>query len=92
MAGLEIHKPKTKGQNAAPEWRFKDFFDDNGGPEGVQQIILAEGFKPPPVMTVVGWRHRNSIPSKWLLVLMLAASRRNKLKTLLVQLTPEASR
>lgn len=71
-----------------PQWRVREFIDEIGGAYALCQIISEAGYQPPPIMTVLGWRFRESIPSKWLLVLFVAAMRKNKLKAMLLQLTP----
>lgn len=57
----------------SPKWRFRDLYDKLGGSEAIVLHIKNAGYEPPPLMTVRGWGHRESIPSKWLLVLLIVA-------------------
>lgn len=57
----------------SPKWRFREFYDKLGGSDEIVLKIKKAGYEPPPLMTVRGWGHRESIPSKWLLVLLIIA-------------------
>lgn len=69
-----------------PSWQFRQFYDQLGGAEAIVEKITALGFDAPPIATVRGWAFRGSIPSKWLLVLLLIAAQKKPLKTVLMQL------
>lgn len=57
----------------SPKWRYRDLYDKLGGSDAIVAHIKNAGYEPPPLMTVRGWGHRESIPSKWLLVLLIVA-------------------
>lgn len=62
-----------------PSWRYRELFDLLGNSDEVRAKIAQAGFRPPPIATVRGWAFRRSIPSKWLLVLLLVAFEEGRL-------------
>lgn len=44
-----------------------------GNEKTIADLIRQYGIDPPPESTIRGWRARNSIPSRWLLILVKIA-------------------
>jgi len=66
--------PKTKLYSRNyPAYKFKTFIAAFGNNAEIQDIIRDSGFEPPPIATIQGWRDRNSIPGKWLPILLMYA-------------------
>lgn len=59
----------------APEWRLKQLYKDLGGADALIVKIEDAGYAPPPLSTIKGWSYRESIPPKWLLVVLMIAFR-----------------
>jgi hypothetical protein len=63
----------------APVWKYTELIAALGDDPTVAALIRAEGFEPPPVRTIGGWRVRNSIPCQWVPLLIEIAMRRKLL-------------
>jgi len=63
-----------------PEWRFKDILMYLGTAGDIRNLLKAKGYQPPPEDTVQGWRNRNSIPGKWVPVLIELAIERQMIR------------
>ena len=55
---------------AAPEWRYRDLLVGLGTSGDVRALLKEKGYQPPPEDTVQGWKNRNSIPGKWVPILL----------------------
>ena len=55
---------------STPEWRYKDLLVGLGTSGEVRALLKDKGYAPPPEDTVQGWKNRNSIPGKWVPVLI----------------------
>jgi hypothetical protein len=53
-----------------PVWEYDKFLSSLGSDHEIQQLVADKGFKPPPLKTIAGWRLRNSIPGRWLPLLI----------------------
>jgi hypothetical protein len=53
-----------------PEWLYRDLLVGLGTSGDVRALLEAKGYQPPPEDTVQGWKNRNSIPGKWVPVLV----------------------
>lgn len=73
-------RKKAKPALRSPTWRFREFYDALGGAEKILERIESAGYAPPPIMTVRGWAHRRSIPSRWLLVLLIVGLKEEIIK------------
>jgi hypothetical protein len=56
-----------------PAWKYLELVEAFGGERKVADLIRKEGFDPPPLKTITGWRMRNSIPGRWAPLLIEAA-------------------
>ena len=62
-----------------PSWKYFELVTAFGGAQEVADVIQAEGFDPPPLATIIGWRQRNSVPGRWAPLLIDLALRRGLL-------------
>lgn len=63
----------AKSKPAQPRWRFTSLLTYLGSTAAIQSGIASKGYTPPPKHTIDGWRQRNSIPTRWLpLIIELA--------------------
>jgi hypothetical protein len=58
--------PKLKPDRAFPHYRFKDLLAAVGSDQEIQDLIASHGFDRPTLPVIRGWRARNSVPSRWL--------------------------
>ncbi len=61
----------SKPKPFSVKWKWVDLIDRLGGPPGLQNHIGARGIKPPPQVSMRGWRMRNSVPGKWAPLIIL---------------------
>jgi hypothetical protein len=57
-------------RTARPSWLFKNLLTILGSTGDIRSMLYDKGFFPPPDDTIQGWRNRNSIPGKWVPVLI----------------------
>ena len=69
-------KPKP----VQPAWRYYDLLILLGSANEIRRMLEAKGYKPPPENTVQGWRNRNSIPGKWVPVMLQLAVEKGFIK------------
>lgn len=62
-----------------PSWKYWELLTAFGGDQAVADSIRAEGFDPPALDTITGWRQRNSVPGWWAPLLIDLALRRGLL-------------
>lgn len=65
-----------------PKWKYLELVTAFGGDQQVADFIRSEGFDPPPLKTIAGWRMRNSVPGRWAPLLIEAAMRKGHLDQL----------
>lgn len=70
---MKKRKPYRKASITAPDWKFAELIASFGTANELGDRLEKEGFKPPPRHTILGWRQRNSIPGKWLPLLIQLA-------------------
>ena len=58
-----------------PDYKFRELLQAIGTDQEIVDGIKTYGYAPPAVSSLKGWRSRNSIPSKWLPLLMYMAMR-----------------
>jgi len=69
MSGRYTHvKPLT--ERNYPDYKFRELLAAVGNDQEVQDVIVTAGFEPPTAHVIRGWRRRNSIPPRWLPILM----------------------
>lgn len=49
-----------------PVWRYREILSQLGDNQDISRTIMAYGFDPPSEPSIQSWRVRNSIPGKWL--------------------------
>ena len=59
-----------------PSWKYLELIAALGDDAAVAELIRSEGFDPPSLKTIAGWRMRNSMPSRWLPLLVELAMER----------------
>ena len=55
---------------STPEWRYRDLLFILGSAKDIQRLLLEAGYMPPPEDTIQGWKTRNSIPGRWVPVIV----------------------
>jgi hypothetical protein len=68
MSGRYNVKPPR--ERNYPAYRYKDLLASIGSDLDIQDVIVGYGFEAPSVHVIKGWRRRNSVPPKWLPLLM----------------------
>src|SRR5262245_1999316 len=68
MAGKYNVTPVT--QRNYPTYRYREMLAAIGSDKDVQALIESAGFEKPTINVIRGWRARNSIPSRWLPLIM----------------------
>ena len=58
--------PKLKPDRAFPSYKFRDLLAAVGSDQEIQDLIASHGLDRPTLAVIRGWRSRNSIPSRWL--------------------------
>lgn len=53
-----------------PEWRFRSVLKSLGTADDIRWMIFGKGYTPPLEDTIQGWRNRNSVPGKWVPVII----------------------
>lgn len=66
-------KQQMEKKLRSPNWNIRKLYESLGSAEGLIAHMRARGYEPPCLMTVRGWGHRQSIPAKWLLVVLMVA-------------------
>lgn len=74
-------KIKPIGERLYPEHDFKTLLDAIGNDKAVASLIKGYGYEAPPLASIRGWRARNSIPSRWVPLLVGWAMQNGVLKT-----------
>jgi hypothetical protein len=88
MVFYRQEKNVATNKNKYPEWKYSDLVASFGRGEDVSRMIDLAGYKPPPLKTIYGWRTRNSIPGRWVPLLIMLAQEQGLIKdirTLLVK-------
>jgi hypothetical protein len=49
-----------------PQYRYREMLAAIGSDKDVQDLIASFGFEKPTINVIRGWRVRNSVPSRWL--------------------------
>lgn len=57
-----------------PQWNIRGLIELLGGVQALRDRFMAQGFEPPPLQTMIGWRRRNSAPCEWALALLALAA------------------
>ena len=55
---------------AYPTYKYRELLESIGSDDEVRKLIRSHGFEAPTTPVIKGWRMRNSIPTKWLPLLM----------------------
>jgi hypothetical protein len=53
-----------------PTYKYRELLTAVGSDREVQDLIASYGFERPSLAVIRGWRSRNSIPSRWLPLIM----------------------
>lgn len=53
-----------------PENKFRELLDSIGNDKEIAALIEQHGYEAPPLASIRGWRSRNSVPSKWVPLLI----------------------
>jgi hypothetical protein len=53
-----------------PEWKYKQILDRIGSAAAITTRLQDKGYQSPPEETIQGWKTRNSIPGKWVPVIL----------------------
>jgi hypothetical protein len=53
-----------------PVYRYRDLLAAVGSDQDVRDLLVSYGYEGPPLSVIRGWRTRNSIPSRWLPIIM----------------------
>ena len=53
-----------------PTYKYRELLASVGSDKDVQDMIASYGFDRPSLAVIRGWRSRNSIPSRWLPLVM----------------------
>jgi hypothetical protein len=56
-----------------PTYKYRELIAAVGSDEDVQNLIREHGYEAPTVWVIRGWRTRNSIPARWLPILLMQA-------------------
>ena len=59
-------KQRLRGKGKLPEWRYTELITSLGTANEIIDRMKIEGLAAPPRLTILGWRQRNSIPARWL--------------------------
>lgn len=65
-----------------PVWRYYDLLMMLGSANEIRLMIQKKGYEAPPEDTVQGWRNRNSIPGKWVPILIQLAVDKGVIKSI----------
>ena len=57
-------------ERAYPTYKYRELLESIGSDEEIRKLIRSHGFEAPSLPVIKGWRMRNSIPTKWLPLLM----------------------
>jgi hypothetical protein len=76
-----IDTKKPKGDRLYPEHDFKTLLAAIGSDKDVATLIRDYGYEAPPLASIRGWRSRNSIPSRWVPLLVGWAMQKGVMKT-----------
>lgn len=74
-----------------PNWRYHEVLTALGTADEIKWMMFGKGYEPPPEDTIQGWRNRNSIPGKWVPVIIELATDKGIINTL-SDLKPEKPR
>ena len=74
IAFKPIHK------RAYPTYKYRELLEAIGSDEEVRKLIRSHGYESPSIPVIKGWRMRNSIPTKWLPLLMHKAMQDGSLR------------
>jgi hypothetical protein len=61
---------KPINERAYPVYKYRELLASLGNDQEIRSLILSYGFEAPTLPVIKGWRVRNSIPTKWLPLLM----------------------
>jgi hypothetical protein len=57
-------------QKNYPEYKYRELLAFIGNDRAVQDVLAAYGYDVPSVRVIEGWRMRNSVPPRWLPLLI----------------------
>ena len=63
-------KQKPISNRIYPELKVKELLDAIGSDKQIAELLRSFGYEAPPLASIRGWRSRNSIPVRWLPLLM----------------------
>ena len=63
-----------------PVYKFRELMESIGSDQEIVNLIKSHGYEAPSVPVIKGWRMRNSIPTKWLPLLMHKAMQNGDLR------------
>jgi hypothetical protein len=75
----QIQKPPMQDR-IYPRYRYRDLMASVGSDQDIQDLIASHGYDRPTLPVIRGWRSRNSIPSRWLPLLIDRAMRDGTLR------------
>lgn len=64
-----------------PQYKYRELLAAIGSDKDIAKVLAEYGYLAPPLPSIRGWRVRNSIPSKWLPILMDWASKNGLLSS-----------
>lgn len=73
-------KMKPIADRLYPEYDFRTLLAAIGNDKAVSDLIASYGYEAPPIASIRGWRSRNSIPSRWALLLLAWAMEKGVVK------------
>lgn len=63
-----------------PRYRYKDLLAAVGSDQEIHDLIVGYGYEGPTLAVIRGWRSRNSIPSRWLPLILDQVMKNGSLK------------
>lgn len=61
---------KPYAERAYPVYKYRELMESIGSDHDIRRLISSYGFDAPTAPVIKGWRARNSIPTKWLPLLL----------------------
>lgn len=80
MNMIDNVKQKPIGARVYPELKVKELLDAIGSDRQIAALLRSYGYEAPPLASIRGWRSRNSIPSRWVPLLVGWAMERGDIK------------
>ena len=57
-------------QKNYPEYKYRELLASIGNDRAVQDVLASYGYDVPSARVIEGWRSRNSVPPRWLPLLI----------------------